>query len=159
MLEGMPGPDATRRPLHGAAHGALDQALDRAALLSAAALFAPLDAEDLLSVAEVCSVVELRAGDALCVAGELGDSLYVIAQGRVSVHLRDKVLATLGPGECVGELAALDWEPRSATVRADVATTLFCLSRDDLLDLVGNYPDLVLALAGILTARIRAAGP
>lgn len=130
--------------------------VDRALALRAAPIFAPLTAEELLPVAELCSEVDLEAGARLFAQGELGDSLYVIVSGRVRVERDGKELAQLGQGECVGELAALDWEPRSAAVIAVETTALIRLERDDLYDLLGDHPELVRALAGVLVARIRA---
>jgi CRP-like cAMP-binding protein len=130
--------------------------VDRALALRAAPLFAPLTAEELLPVAELCSEVELPEGERLFAQGELGDSLFVIVDGKVKVERDGKELARLGAGECVGELAALDWEPRSASVIALEPTSLIRLERDDLFDLLGDHPELVRALAGVLVARIRA---
>lgn len=130
--------------------------LDRALALKAAPLFAPLEPEELLPVAELCSEAVVAAGEPLFTEGDLGDSLYVVVSGRVRVERGGRVVAELGPGECVGEMAALDWEPRSATVVAVEETELVRLERDDLLDLLGDHPELVRALAGVLVARIRA---
>jgi CRP-like cAMP-binding protein len=130
--------------------------VERALALRAAPLFGPLTAEELLPVAELCTEVELAAGALLFSQGELGDSLYVVVSGGVLAVRDGKELARLGAGECVGELAALDWEPRSATVTAVEPTKLIRLERDDLFDLLGDHPELVRALAGVLVARIRA---
>lgn len=131
-------------------------ALDRALALRAAPLFHPLPAEVLLPVARLCSVVDLDADDVLFDEGDLGDSLYVIVTGGVKVTRNKLPLAELGPGECVGEMAALDWEPRSATVTASATTRLVRLDRNDLMDLLADYPELVQALATVLVERLRA---
>ena len=110
----------------------------------------------LLPVARLCSVVDLDADDVLFDEGDLGDALYVIVSGRVKIT-RDRLpIAELGPGECVGEMAALDWEPRSATVTAREPTSLVRLDRNDLMDLLADYPELVQALAAVLVERLRA---
>jgi CRP-like cAMP-binding protein len=129
--------------------------LEKAVALRAAPLFAPLAAEALLPVARMCSQVDLQAGDSLFAEGDLGDALYVIVTGKVSVLRGTRPVATLGPGECVGEMAALDWEPRSASVVAQAQTSLIRLDHNDLMDLLGDYPELVRALAAVLVARLR----
>jgi CRP-like cAMP-binding protein len=88
-------------------------------------------------------------------SGEVGDALYVIVAGEVDVVRGGAVIARLGAGECVGEMAALDWEPRSATVRAGAPTRLVRLERNDLMDLLTDYPELVRSLARVLVERIR----
>jgi CRP-like cAMP-binding protein len=108
-----------------------------------------------LPVAALCSETELDAGEVLFHEGDIGDALYVIVHGIVVVERDGEVLATFGDGECVGEMAVLDWEPRSATVVASEPTRLIRLDRVDLLDLLGDQPPLVDSLASVLAARLR----
>jgi CRP-like cAMP-binding protein len=129
--------------------------LERARALRGAALFAPLRPEELLSVAEICGEMRLAPGERLCSEGDTGDELYVLVEGRLRVERGGRILADLGAGECAGELAALDREPRSATITAITESRLVRLERDDLLDLLGDHPELVRALAGVLAERIR----
>jgi len=129
--------------------------LDKALALRAAPLFAPLPAEALLPIAKLCRVVQLEGDEVLFDEGDPGDSMYVVVSGRVRVTREGATLADLGTGECVGEMAALDWEPRSATVAATEPTTLVRLERNDLMDLLADYPELVRALADVLVARLR----
>jgi CRP-like cAMP-binding protein len=131
-------------------------ALERALALRAAPLLASLEPAALVPLAELCADVTLAPGEVLLAEGELGDSLYVIVRGQVAVEQGGRRVAELGAGECVGELAALDWEPRSATVRALAPAELVRLERDDLMDQLGDHPELVRALAEVLAARIRA---
>ena len=123
--------------------------------LRAAPLFSAVPADALLPVAALCSTTELDAGEVLFHEGEIGDALYVIVRGGVRVERAGEMLATFGAGECVGEMAALDWEPRSATVVATEPTHLIRLDRTDLLDLLGDQPPLVDRLVGVLAARLR----
>jgi CRP-like cAMP-binding protein len=87
-------------------------------------LFAELDPDDLLDLAELASEAEIAAGAALCVQGRPDSSdLYAVVAGRAAVSVRsadggESELAELGAGEVVGELALLDGSPRSASVRA-----------------------------------------
>ena len=131
--------------------------LDRALALHQAPLFSALSPDELLPLAELCSDVELEAGERLFAEGEAGDSLYVVVSGSVAVEQDGRRVAELGPGECVGELAVLDWEPRSARVAAVAACQLVRLERDDLLDQLGDHPELLRALAMVLTQRLRQA--
>ncbi len=129
--------------------------LDRALALRGAPLFASLTAEELLPVAGSCTEVRLAADDVLFEAGELGDAMYVIVEGEVRIVSARRVITHLGRGECVGEMAALDWEPRSATVIADTPALLVRLGRNELMDLLRDHPPLVRGLAMVLVGRIR----
>ncbi len=92
--------------------------LEKALALRAAPLFASLSADALLPVASLCQQMDLAGGQVLFEAGEVGDSMFVVASGGVQVKRGTELLAKLGPGEVVGEMGALDLEPRSATVIA-----------------------------------------
>ena len=59
--------------------------LEKALALRAAPLFASLSAEALLPVAAMCDELSLDQGEVLFEAGEVGDSLFVIVSGEVSV--------------------------------------------------------------------------
>lgn len=129
---------------------------DRALALRGAPLFAALSAEALLPVAALCTEVRLEPDEVLFEAGDLGDAMYVVVEGGVRVlDERGAVKALLGRGECVGEMAALDWEPRSAKVIADGRALLVRLGRNELLDLLRDHPVLVRSLANVLARRIR----
>lgn len=130
-------------------------ALDRALALRGAPLFAALSAEALLPVAAVCAEVRLAPGEVLFEAGDPGDAMYVIVDGEVRVVAGEAELTRLGRGECVGEMAALDWEPRSATVVAAGPALLLRLGRNELHDLLRDHPALVRNLAIVLAQRIR----
>jgi CRP-like cAMP-binding protein len=62
--------------------------------------------------------LHLPGGQYLFHRGEQGDCLYLICSGRVHVLLEDEVVASLGRGEMVGEMALLSGEERSASVKA-----------------------------------------
>lgn len=62
---------------------------------------------------------EFNLGDVLFREGETGDVMYIIQSGVVRISKRvgaeEKTLASLGPGEFVGEMAILNAKPRTAT--------------------------------------------
>ena len=72
---------------------------------------------------------EFAAGDVLFREGDPGDQMYVIQNGTVRITKNvagaDRVIAILGPGEFLGELAILNDKPRVAT--ATVVTDMRCL--------------------------------
>lgn len=62
------------------------------------------------------------AGECFFESGQPAESLYVLERGRVAVLRPTEAglcqLAELGPGDCFGEMSLIDFNPRSATVRA-----------------------------------------
>ena len=91
--------------------------------------------------AAATTAVALAAGTALFRQGDPSDRIYVVERGQVDV-VRDTpdgevLLATLGPGEHLGEMGPLFGLPRSATVRARTDATLTGYTASAFRDLVG----------------------
>ena len=104
-----------------------------------------------------------RPGDVVCRQGDEQRYVVVLFAGRVEIEAHGRVgqpllIATRGPGEIIGELAAVDGSPRSATVRA----------LDDLIALVvpeqrfvlrcRQAPALAWAVLQVVVHRIRELG-
>ncbi len=131
--------------------------LEKVVLLKSVSLFARVPEEDLAAVASIVTEVEVDAGRRIIQQGELGTSMYVIAQGRVRVHDGERFLRTLDEREVFGELAALDPEPRIADVSADTDCLLFELGARALEELMAEHVDVARGLMGVLCGKIRAA--
>lgn len=88
--------------------------------------------------------VEVAAGGTFFVQGDLGDSLFVLEEGRAEVVKsrdgRSLVLATLGPSDCFGEIALIGICPRTATVRAVTDCRAMRLASRVLLQLYRDHP-------------------
>jgi len=63
-----------------------------------------------------------KQGATICSKGEAGESMFVIASGKVRVYLDDPArcdpVAVLGPGDTIGEMSLFTGEPRSAAILA-----------------------------------------
>ncbi len=86
---------------------------------------------------------------------EAGSSLYLLTRGHLLVRRKSHVVATLNPGEVVGELSVLDSQPRSADVLAHGQVTTLRLEREDLLALIERRPALTRGFLAMLSARLR----
>ena len=99
-------------------------------------------------------------GRALMRQGEPGETMFMIQEGRVRVERSHValssplVLAELGPGELVGEMAVLEPGPRSATVTAMEETEAVELSREDLNATMTFYPEVTASLLTLLIRRL-----
>ena len=87
--------------------------------------------------------------------------MFVVTMGRVDVIRDNRKLVTLGTGTIVGELAVLDGEIRSASIRAERLTRVVGISRNELLVLETKDAQFGITLyrnlSKILTKRLRAA--
>ena len=112
-------------------------AQDRVALLRKVGLFDEFPEERLSRLAAHLEPVTLADGQRLFEEGTPGDGLYIVISGRVRVAKKmhgggEKDLASLGPGDCLGEMALLDEVPRSASAYGTGACELMKLKRDAL---------------------------
>lgn len=124
-------------------------------LLGQMPLFAACSKRQLGQVAELTVPAELPAGTILTREGASGGLAYVIAWGRAEVTRSGKRLATLGPGDVVGELSLIDGQPRSATVRALTDLQVLEIDGRDLKKLMHKAPSVVRKLMESLAGRLR----
>ena len=107
--------------------------------------------------------VRTRPAETIVVAeGEPGDSLFVLAGGKVKVALfgengRELTLSELKPGDFFGEMSLLDNRPRAANVVALEDTTLLVLSREAFVAHLKSNPQTALNLLAEMTRRLRRA--
>ncbi len=112
-------------------------------------LFGPLGDGMLAAIEGQVSWLTLRSGEVLFHKGDPGDAWYVVTSGRMAVvepasgGQADRLLAEVGQGEALGELALLTGEPRSATAYA---------LRDS--ELVSAWPQVTNALLRTLARRL-----
>jgi CRP-like cAMP-binding protein len=118
-------------------------------------IFRTIPDEDLAKIASVLKGTEVRAGEDIIHEGDLGTSMFIIVEGRVRIHVQGRQIAMLGSGGVIGELAALDPEPRSASVTAVNDTFLFELEGDALHQLMSDRVDVARGLIQVLCQRVR----
>jgi CRP-like cAMP-binding protein len=123
--------------------------------LRGASIFASTPDKVLAALADAVEEVQLAPNEPLFAKGDLGTSMYVIVAGLVRVHIGDQTVVELSDGEIVGELAALDPEPRSASVSAIDPTTLYRIEQTTLQCLMANHPEIVQGIIKQLAQRLR----
>jgi MFS family permease len=111
------------------------------ALLRSLPLFAELPAPAIEGLAAALTPIHLAPGAVLIRQGGPGDAYYAIAAGELDVRHDGHFLRRCGRGEGVGEIALLRDIPRTATVTAHSAATVYELHRDLFLTAVlGHAP-------------------
>ena len=104
--------------------------IEKVILLKSVEFFTGTPDSVLAQVAELIEEVSVAAGDVIIARGDAGDSMYVVAQGLLRVHVDDVTLAWILETDVVGELALLDGAPRSASVTAVQDGLLLRLGRE-----------------------------
>ena len=134
--------------------------VDERELIRTVPIFSELSDEEIGAVARHASRRQFQKDAVIFFENEPGDTLYVVATGRVRVSIlgddgREVILSVLGPGDFFGEMALLDNDPRSATTIAAEDTELLCLSRPDFEKVLSESPTMMMALIKVLTTRLR----
>lgn len=112
----------------------------------------------------VIDELEVRAADAGAVVihqGDPADGLYIVAAGRLQVSVvaetgERRILAEVGRGSVVGEMAVLDDSPRSADVVALRECHLYFLSGAGFQRVISAHPDALRLITGALVHRLAA---
>lgn len=128
------------------------------AFLSTNPLFYSLSPAVLASIAAKVQVTTFNPGQDIVHEGEIGDSFYLIKEGRVRVLKETDgnqlVLSELGVSEGFGEMSLIIDQPRSATVRAIGPTTALKLTKDDFSDLMRGWPELASKMHRLVDERV-----
>ncbi|OQX12547.1 MAG: cyclic nucleotide-binding protein [Desulfobacteraceae bacterium IS3] len=129
--------------------------IEKVMILKSTDIFSATPEEDLIEVASIVEEVEYKKGKDIFIKGDIGTSMYIIVEGQVRVHDEGKKIADLGEKTVFGELAALDPEPRMATVTALEDTHLFRLDQGPLYDLMAEHIEVVRGITRVLCQRLR----
>src|SRR5215510_2697124 len=86
--------------------------------LASVPLFSGCTTKELRDIARATVELTLDAGKEFVTQGDVGREAFVIVEGQADVTRACQVIARLGPGDCVAEMALLDHGPRTASVTA-----------------------------------------
>jgi len=108
----------------------------RIELLQRMPIFGAIRDDTLVFLLAFTRQVQVAAGDWFFREGDAASGLYVIEAGDASVRKgwqgREVLLHRLHAGDCFGEMALMDLQPRSASVQADTDCQALLLAADDL---------------------------
>jgi CRP/FNR family transcriptional regulator, cyclic AMP receptor protein len=100
-----------------------------------------------------------RDGAIVMQQGEPGECMYVVLEGHADVFREHDGsathLATLGPGDFIGEMSLFEHETRSATVRAHGEVRMLTVDRRTLLSRIHEDPSLAMKILERMSRRVR----
>jgi CRP-like cAMP-binding protein len=105
----------------------------------------PAQCDDL---AEIMETRKLKDAEMLIKQGESNETMFIVAEGALTVERTtsggdELVLHVLKPGDLAGEMGFVDGTEHSATLRAKGDTTVVCLDRSELEQILTSKPELV----------------
>ena len=123
-------------------------------------LFSMLTESQAISVADAVVKRRFKRGEVIVEQGKKSNALFILLNGRARVVTADSrgrevILATLQPGDHIGEMSLIDNEPHSATVRAEVQTDLLMLGRIEFARCLPENSSMAYAVMRGLVQRLR----
>lgn len=121
-------------------------------------LFRDLPDGSLKSIATRLRQARYPQGAVIFREGDAGDAMYLVESGQLEVATgvgdSEQPLAYLGPGNFVGEISLLLGQPRSATLKVVIDAELWVLHKQDLEELLAEYPSIALHFTRELGQRL-----
>lgn len=130
------------------------------ALIAESPFLGALPAKQAKQLASIASIREFNAGAAIIAEGSTDAmTMWIVIDGEVEVRRGDRVVATMGRGAHLGEMAlfADTGTPRTAGVYAATDVRAFRVAKWDLLPYVENHPDVAMAVIRELARRLEEA--
>ena len=123
-------------------------------------LFALLTASQAEAVADAVVKRRCKRGETVVEQGEKSNTLFIILTRPVRVVTSDKrgravILATMQPGDYIGEMSLIDNEAHSATVRAEIQTDMLALGRAEFARCLPENSSMAYAIMKGLVQRLR----
>ena len=123
-------------------------------------LFSMLTESQAISVADAVVKRRFKRGEVIVEQGKKSNALFILLNGRARVVTADSrgrevILATLQPGDHIGEMSLIDNEPHSATVRAEVQTDVLMLGRNEFARCLPENSSMAYAVMRGLVQRLR----
>jgi len=130
----------------------------RIELLQAMPIFGAVRAEVLTCLLQSSEYREVAKGHYFFREGELADSMYVLDQGSVAVYRNWRgesfKLRELREGDCFGEMALLDCQPRSASILALQPAGAIEINAGQLSEVYERFPDQFLLIHMNMTREV-----
>jgi CRP-like cAMP-binding protein len=133
-------------------------------LAQTARFFHDFGLEDVDRLAGYMQIMRATPGLPVIQEGGSGDYMLLVLSGRVDVLKQaegggSQLMATVGPGMTLGEMSMIDGEPRFASCMAIEPTTVAVLTRDEMMRIIREAPQLgakiLINLVTLISQRLR----
>ena len=132
---------------------------DRIRCLRDVPLFENCSKRDIRTLASQTRIEQIEAGHTLLAEGSPSPNLYLLVTGTLSVHRNGRQVASLEPGDPVGELGFILGQPRNATIRAETPAELLVLDQTSLRRALDDVPGLGWKLLKSVAERLNSSAP
>lgn len=132
----------------------------RVALLHNMSLFSGLNESQLATMVNELHLREYKKNEMIFHQGDESRAVYIVLRGKVRIFKtspagNETTIAIFSTHDVIGELAALDNGPRSATAKAITDASLLVMSQQRFLHYLQTVPELAYGLAKMLADKLR----
>lgn len=106
-------------------------------------LFRPFDPGERARLASRFKFLEIADGSTLLAAGDRPDGLYIVLAGKFLVQRSSRSVATIGPGELIGETALLSGGQFKSDVIAQGKSLALCLPAAEFREMIMTHPHVL----------------
>ena len=124
-------------------------------ILRRVALFGRIPSHEIDVLAPMMETEYYEAGELVCERGTHADCVYVVVSGALSVHLPnlEEAIRTEGPGSVLGEMGLFSAGRRTATIRAEEASTVLTLDYVPFRTFLEKFPNATFGMIEIMVRR------
>ena len=122
-------------------------------------LFSSCRPGELDRIAALADEVDVPAGRTLIREGATGQEFFIVLDGEIEVERDGTRLATLGPGDFLGEIALIDDRPRSATATTTRPSRLLVVGHREFHSLLDSHAQVQIQVLKALADRVRRSEP
>lgn len=132
----------------------------RVALLQSMPLFNQLPAKEIETIVHDLRLKEYSRDEVIFRQGDESREVYFVLKGKVRIFTtspsgNETSIAIFSTNDVIGELAAVDHEPRSATAKAVTAVSLLTMTQDRFLHHLETMPRFSMAFIRLLSGKLR----
>jgi len=129
-------------------------------LLKEIEIFSGLSPAELAAIATVTKELNYPENSTVIKQNDVGETVFLVIEGKVEVikELADKnkmVIANIGEGDSFGEMALLENEPRSASIRTTEQSRFLIIHQQEFKETAMEFPGIALKICKVLSRRIR----
>ena len=112
-------------------------------VLAELSIFSELSSGEIRKIRSLMTKLDIPAGKTFITEGSTVMEAFILVEGQAVVTRDGEKLATLGPGDVVGELAVLAGVPRTASVTAESDLVVEVLNRREFISLLDQEPPVM----------------
>ena len=123
-------------------------------LLKSVPLFSGCSKDELAQIASLADELDLPGERELTHEGSTGKEFVILVEGEADVMRDGNLIAGLGPGDFVGEIALVTGQPRTATVRTRGSSRVLVMSAQAFRTLMHDVPSIQAHVLMAVAARL-----